>query len=149
MFEIELFFDRTTSWTWFLEIGLSWDWNCVLMLNGIASNRSVFNRTELCTYAKLIFLKVQFDVIWPEKGWYAVKQNNQPTNLIRIDRCCQIPIYGQNRSIGKLVVLESDAWSFITVQTNHCFKIELLMLDKNTWNHITEELAILHCYKKL
>ena len=27
-----------------------------------------------------------FGIKWPEKGWYAVKQNNQPTNLIQWER---------------------------------------------------------------
>ena len=24
--------------------------------------------------------KIEFDIKWPEKGWYAVKKTNQPTN---------------------------------------------------------------------
>ena len=56
MFEIELFLDTETAFmlNWVVCKGAAfWHWNCVLMLNWIVWNRTVFYATVNCNLPRL------------------------------------------------------------------------------------------------
>ena len=60
-------------------------WSRTVWLNWIAWNRNVFDNWtvltfKLCAYTKLNCLKFNLVLNDPKKGWYSLKQNNQPTN---------------------------------------------------------------------
>ena len=71
------------------------------------------------------------------------------STLTRSGSPCLCPIYGLNRSVGKLFILDRNDWYHITVQTNYHHQIELLMLYRNTWNHLNVCKLFVVSYLKL